>query len=201
VKLEFRKSRAFVHAGLRSLENSVATRSLPLQTPRTASDVLEDEVSIAVSPLPIVRDLAMQAATFRAATRWVPSESDIQRGRIAMLDVFRLPQNLRLKKFAALSGRSRQQICNDIGARRLLTLDVGRRGCKLPAWQLDRRKQQLTEAVLRSARGVDNWTIYGVLSLPLEVFEEQSPLDALQKESVETVVRAVLNVLGIIDGY
>lgn len=199
--LYFRKRRAIVHEGFRSLENPVAMSSLPLQTLRTASNALEVEVPIAVSPLPIVRDLVMQAAAFRAATRWVPSESDIQRGRIAMLEVFGLPQNLRLKKFATLSGRSRQQICNDIGARRLLALDVGRRGWKLPAWQLDRRKQQLTEAVLRSARGVDNWTIYGVLSRPLEVFEEQSALDALQTESVETVVRAVMNVLSIIDGY
>jgi hypothetical protein len=141
--------------------------------------------------------LARRAAALRASTRWVPGETDIQRGRAAMLDAFDQPHNLPLPEFARLANKSRQQIYKDIDARRLLALNVGPRGQKLPDWQLDPVKQRLTQAVLQGAVEVDNWTLYRALSEPLESLDARSPVEAVTADSVSEVTTAVLNVLGI----
>lgn len=141
--------------------------------------------------------LARKAAALRAGTRWVPGETDIQRGRAAMLEAFNQPHNLPLPKFARLANKSRQQIYKDIDARRLLALNVGPRGQKLPDWQLDPVKQRLTQAVLQGAAEVDNWTLYRALSEPLESLGGRSPVDAVAGDSVDEMAKAVLNVLGI----
>ena len=66
----------------------------------------------------------------------------------------------------------------DILARRLLALN-GPRGQKLPDWQLDPVKQQLTQTVLQEVEGIDHWTIYRALSEPLEGLGGRSPVDAV----------------------
>lgn len=141
--------------------------------------------------------LARKAAALRAGTRWVPGETDIQRGRVAMLEAFDQPHNLPLPEFARLAHKSRQQIYKDIDARRLLALNVGPRGQKLPDWQLDPVKQRLTQAVLQAAAEVDNWTLYRALSEPLESLGGRSPVDAVAADSVDELAKVVLNVLGI----
>jgi len=141
--------------------------------------------------------LTRRATALRAGTRWVPGETDIQRGRAAMLEAFAQPHNLSLPEFAGLANKSRQQIYKDIDARRLLALNVGPRGQKLPDWQLDPVKQRLTQAVLQGADQVDNWTLYRALSEPLEGLGERSPVEAVTADSVDDVARAVFNVLGV----
>ncbi len=141
--------------------------------------------------------LARKAAALRAGTRWTPGDTDIQRGRAALLDAFEQPHNLPLAEFAKLADKSRQQIHKDILARRLLALNVGRRGQKLPDWQLDPVKQQLTQTVLQEVESIDNWTIYRALSEPLEGLSGRSPVDAVTPRSIDDVTRAVFNVLGV----
>jgi hypothetical protein len=141
--------------------------------------------------------LARKAAALRAPTRWTPRATDIQRGRRMLLDAFNQPHNLLLSDFAGLAGKSRQQIYKDIEARRLLALNVGPRGCRLPDWQLDPVKQQLTQAVLGGSTGVDNWTLYRALSEPLEALGGLSPVQTVTPASVDAVARAVFTVLGI----
>ncbi len=141
--------------------------------------------------------LARKAAALRTDTRWVPGETDIQRGRSVLLDAFDQPHNLPLPEFARLANKSRQQIYKDIDARRLLALNVGPRGQKLPDWQLDPVKHQLTQAVLQGAAEVDSWTLYRALSEPLEGLGGHSPVDAVTEDSVDEVTRAVFNVLGV----
>jgi hypothetical protein len=141
--------------------------------------------------------LARKAAALRADIRWVPGETDIQRGRAVLLDTFDQPHNLPLPEFARLANKSRQQIYKDVDARRLLALNVGPRGQKLPDWQLDPVKQQLTQAVLQEVEGIDNWTLYRALSEPLEGLGGRSPVDAVTARSVDDVARAVFNVLGV----
>lgn len=143
--------------------------------------------------------MVRKAAILQAKSRWVPSATDIQRGRAAMLVTFNKPHNLPLAEFARLAGKSRQQIYKDIKAGRLLALSVGPRGQKLPDWQLEPVKQQLTEAVLQKALGLDTWTLYRALSEPLEGLEGLSPVEAVTRESIQDVLAAVLNVLGILD--
>lgn len=141
--------------------------------------------------------LMRKAAALRAQTRWMPNETDIQRGRAALLEMFNMPHNLPLAAFADLAGKSRQQIYKDIQARRLLTLNVGPRGQKLPDWQLDPVKQQLTQTVLQKAGDIDHWTIYRALSEPLEGLGGCSPVDVVTHGTIDTVTEAVFNVLGI----
>lgn len=149
------------------------------------------------SPEAMEQNLRYGAAALRAGTRWVPGETDIQRGRAAMLETFDQPHNLPLPEFARLANKSRQQIYKDIDARRLLALNVGPRGQKLPDWQLDPVKQRLTQTVLQSSASVDNWTLYHALSEPLEGLGARSPVDAVTANSVDDVTKAVLNVLGV----
>jgi hypothetical protein len=141
--------------------------------------------------------LMRKAAVLRSGTRWTPGETDIQRGRAAMLEAFDQPHNLSLADFTGLAGKSRQQIYRDIDARKLLALNVGPRGQKLPDWQLDPVKQRLTQAVLQGAVEVDSWTLFRALSEPLEGLGGRSPVEAVTSESVAQVTRAVFNVLGV----
>lgn len=145
----------------------------------------------------VERSIARKAAALRAGTRWKPGKTDIQRGRAALLAAFAQPHNLPLADFAALANKSRQQIYRDIEARRLLALNVGGRGSRLPDWQLDPVKRQLTGAVLQGATGVDGWTLYHALSEPLEGLAGRSPVEAVTVDSVDEVAKAVFNVLGI----
>lgn len=138
-----------------------------------------------------------KTAALRADTRWTPNETDVQRGRAVLLEAFKQPHNLPLPEFAKLADKSRQQIYKDIVARRLLALNVGPRGQKLPDWQLDPVKQQLTQTVLQEVEGIDNWTIYRALSEPLEGLDGRSPVDAVTPGSIDDVAKAVFNVLGV----
>lgn len=141
--------------------------------------------------------LARKAAALRTETRWTPTETDVQRGRAVLLESFNQPHNLPIPEYAKLADKSRQQIYKDIEARRLLALNVGPRRQKLPDWQLDPVKQQLTQAVLKGAAEVDSWTLYRALSEPLEGLGERAPVDAVTADSVDDVTRVVFNVLGV----
>lgn len=148
-------------------------------------------------PAAVEQTLASKAAALRADTRWVPGETDIQRGRAALLEAFDQPHNLPLPEFARLAKKSRQQIYKDIEARRLLALNVGPRGQKLPDWQLDAVRQRLSQAVLHRAVDVDNWTIYRALSEPLESLGGRSPMEAVTAGSADEMAKVVFNVLGL----
>lgn len=145
----------------------------------------------------VQRSLARKAAALRAPTRWTPGDTDIQRGRAAMLEAYDQPHNLPLPEFARLANKVRQQIYKDIDAGRLLALNVGPRGRKLPDWQLDPVKQRLTQVVLQAASGIDAWTLYRALSEPLEGLEGRAPVEAVTDDSIDAVARAVFNVLGV----
>jgi hypothetical protein len=144
-----------------------------------------------------VMALQYKAAALRADTPWQPSAGDIQRGRAALLHEFEQPHNLPLTEFARLAHKSRQQIYKDIAARRLLALDVGRRGQRLPDWQLDPAALQLTQALLAGAQDVDAWTLYHALSLPADALDGRSPVRTVQRGNVDAVAGVVLSSLGL----
>lgn len=145
----------------------------------------------------VEQTLARKAAALRAGIRWTPGATEIQRGRAAQLDAFNQPHNLSVLEFAKLADKSRQQIYKDIDVRRLLALNVGPRGQKLPDWQLDPVKRQLTQAVLQKVEDVDHWTIYYALTEPLEGLGGRSPVNVVTAGSIDDVARAVFNVLGV----
>jgi hypothetical protein len=158
---------------------------------------LPSSVKVSVVPESLKQSMARKAAALRAERRWAPDETEIQRGRARLLAAFDQSHNLPLRDFARLANKSRQQIYKDIDARRLLALNVGPRRQKLPDWQLDPVKQELTEAVLKGAADVDNWTLYRALSEPLEGLAGRSPVDAVMGDSIDVVSKAVFNVLGV----
>lgn len=164
---------------------------------RIESVELPPSMEIPIEVETVDQTLARKAAALRADTRWAPRETEIQRGRAAMLEAFEQPHNLPLPDFARLANKSRQQIYKDIEARRLLALNVGPRGRRLPDWQLDPVKQRLTQAVLQGAPVVDAWTLYRALSEPLEGLAGRSPVEAVTVDSVDDMAKAVLNVLGV----
>lgn len=146
---------------------------------------------------PIERTLKCKASALRADKPWVPQETDIQRGRVIQLEAFGQAHNLPLQEYAKLANKSRQQIYKDIDARRLLALNIGPRGRKLPDWQLDPVRQQLTQTVLQGSENIDNWTVYRALSEPLESLSGRSPVDAVTPDSIDEMARAVFNVLSV----
>lgn len=146
---------------------------------------------------PAAAALYRKAAALKAAEPWEPSASDVQLGRAVLLREFEQPHNLPLTEFARLAHKSRQQIYKDIAAGRLLALDVGRRGQRLPDWQLDPAALRLTQAVLTGAHDVDAWTLYHALSAPMAALDGRAPVKGLRPGQVETVARLVLGALGL----
>ena len=158
---------------------------------------LPASLEIALSRQAVEHALVVQAAALKADTRWTPGRTDIQRAREAMLEAYGRPHNLPLPEFARLENKVRQQIYKGIDARRLLALNVGPRGRKLPDWQLDPVKHRLTQTVLQSVPGSDTWTLYRALSDPLEGLNGLSPVDAVTEDSIDAVAKVVFNVLGV----
>lgn len=141
--------------------------------------------------------LAGKARALQAGARWLPSATDLQRGRRALLEAFERPHNLPLPEFARLAHKSRQQIYKDLAARRLLALGVGPRRQRLPDWQLDAPGLKLTRALLAAAPEVDAWTVYRTLSEPLDALGGRVPVEVVRPGNVAAVVDAVLGALGL----
>lgn len=153
-------------------------------------------------PKPGARDalraqLEHKAAALDAEKTWMPTATDLQRGRAQMLKEFNTPNNLPLAKFAILANKSRQQVYKDVAARRLLALSVGTNGQRLPDWQLVPSSLELTREVLAKAVDVDEWTLFYALSEPLDALRGKSPVQAVNKSNMHRVVSTVLSALGV----
>jgi hypothetical protein len=135
--------------------------------------------------------------SFRAAKRWRPAANDLQRGRALLLQEFRQPHNLPVAAFAALAGKSRQQIYKDIETRRLLSLSIGAGGQRIPDWQLDPTKKALTQALLQRAGNLDDWTLYRALSTPQSALSGNAPCAAVTPGNLQRILRALLAQLGV----
>lgn len=163
--------------------------------------IREKFAAAAPSPLQITADFRAKARALRAEATWEPTATDMQRGRAALLRAYDAPGNIALTEFARLAHKSRQQIYKDLSAqpRRLLSLDVGRRGQRLPDWQLDPLKLKLTREALKRAASVDSWTLYRALSSPNDLLSGDSPIDAVAPGIFDQLVEIVMNVVGIHD--
>lgn len=146
---------------------------------------------------PTATSLRRKADALRAPSSWEPSVADIQRGRAELIREFEQSHNLPLADFARLAHKSRQQIYKDIAARRLLALDVGRRGQRLPDWQLEAAGLQLTRAVLDVAEGVDAWTVYHALGASSDALGGRSPVAVVKRGNIEATTQVVLDALGL----
>jgi integrase len=133
----------------------------------------------------------------RSDQRPQPAQTDIQRERAKMLATFEAPHNLPLPVFAKLAGKSRHQINREIRSRRLLSLNMGNRGQRIPDWQLDPVRLQFIHTVLERTEGVDGWTLYRVLSEPLDGLDGCSPVDAIAIGNLPGATSGVFRALGL----
>lgn len=164
---------------------------------RLVREKLAAAASTASETPSLTETLRRKAESLRVATSWAPTAVDVQRGRAELLREFERPHNLPLADFVRLAHKSRQQIYKDIAARRLLALDVGRRGQRIPDWQLQAPGLQLTRAVLQAADDVDAWTVYRALAEPSEALGGQSPAARVNRGNVDATARVVLASLGV----
>lgn len=79
---------------------------------------------------------AMMMIVSRTDQRPQAALTDIQRERAKMLAIFEAPHNLPLPVFAKLAGKSRHQINRETQGRRLLLLNMGNRGQRIPIGSL-----------------------------------------------------------------
>ena len=111
-------------------------------------------------PTPIwfrVDGTPVRLSEMSTAERWTPGASELQRGRAALLAEFRKPHNLPVSEYAKLAGVSRQQIYKDLKAMppKLLALRVGKGSWRVPDWQLEEHRGELTRLVLDAAPQLD----------------------------------------------
>ena len=149
------------------------------------------------SPRQIDTDLRSKARPLQAESNWEPTATEMQRGRAALLRAYDVPGNIPLPEFARLAHKSRQQVYKDLSAqpRRLLSLDVGRRGQRLPDWQLDPLKLKVTREVLKRAASIDSWTLFRALSSPDDSLGGHSPIETVKPSNFERIFEVVMNVL------
>jgi hypothetical protein len=161
--------------------------------------VVERQVELALKRQRQVDTNPERMASFRAEKPWAPGQTELQRGRAALLREFRQQHNLPVPSFAQLAGKSRQQVYKDLEMRRLLALSIGARGKRIPDWQLDQTKKALTQAVLEKAPDVDEWTLYHALSEPSHSLAGKVPVQVVTPSNSHRVLRAILGQLGIQD--
>ena len=116
---------------------------------------------------------------------------DLQRERMEMLETYEASHNLPVVQFARLAGKSRDQISREIKAGKLLTLNMGNRGQRIPDWQLDPLKSRLVHAVLQQAKGVDSWQLYRVLLLSREALGGRSAIEAVSSTNLHEIIQMV----------
>ncbi len=93
-----------------------------------------------------------------------PRLSDLQRERLEILEAFEHSDNLVVAEYAKLVGKSRRWITYEIQAGKLLAIQFGNKGQRVPVWQIDPLQRQLVQKVLRrTPRGMDTWNIYHAL--------------------------------------
>jgi integrase len=126
-----------------------------------------------------------------------PVQTDLQRARAVMLETYEAPHNLSLSAFAKLAGKSRHQINRDIKAGRLLTLNMGNRGQRIPDWQLAPACQQFIHQVMQRAKDIDSWSLYRALAQPSEMLEGKAPVDALLEGKTRDAATLVYAELGL----
>lgn len=150
--------------------------------------------------LPPVHQLSDEevVARFIAAEPWVPSEETLQEGRRLQVEMFEHPRNVPLVRFAQLAHKSRQQIYKDIAAKKLLALNVGTRGQRLPDWQLHPNALSLTQMLMKAAPMVDEWTLYMAMLERFEMLDDRSAIPAIGHFPMQRIVEVVLNRLNII---
>lgn len=125
-----------------------------------------------------------------------PQVSEAQREQQHLLQKFEQPQNLTVADYAKLVGQSRRWITYEIQGRKLLSIQLGSRGQRVPDWQLDPIKRRLVQCVLKQLpRSIDTWEIYDALMQAHDEFDGKTAIEALTAQNVHGVARLLTTAL------
>ncbi len=134
---------------------------------------------------PLVRDAA--------EVRGPKPVSEIQRQRAEMLAIYESPTNLTVPAFAKLAGKSRDQVNRDLKAKRLLAIDLGNRGRRIPEWQLDPMRHELVLAVLKHNPVAGSWAVYRALTMADADMGGVGAITFVTSANFERVLSATIN--------
>jgi hypothetical protein len=134
---------------------------------------------------------------FELPVPYRPPAMQLRRGRLLLRDDFRSTSSVPIARYAALAGKSRQQLYREISARKLLALSMRPRDTRVPDWQLVPAALALTRTVLQQATDVDPWTIYWALSSRDEGFDGKTAVAAVRPLTVKAVADLVCGRLGV----
>ncbi|KZE53898.1 hypothetical protein J3A72_001445 [Stenotrophomonas sp. PvP093] len=84
-----------------------------------------------------------------------PKISDLQRGRLELLETFEHSENLVVAECARMVGKSRKWVTYEIQAGNLLALQFGNKGQRVPEWQMDPLNRRLVQKVIRRTPRAD----------------------------------------------
>lgn len=155
--------------------DSVAPNMMPVVVPSATSTLTKRLSAVPTVPEPVV-----------------PAEiivSDFQRERMEMLEIYEASYNLPVERFARLAGKSRDQINREIKAGKLLTLNVGNRGQRIPDWQLDPLKKELVNMLRQQVKDVDSWQLYRMVSQSRTQLGGRSIIDAASSSNLQELVQ------------
>src|SRR3546814_20028547 len=95
-----------------------------------------------------------------------------------MLAIYEAPDNLPVPLFAKLAGKSKDQINRELKAGKLLSINLGNRGQRIPDWHLVPLKQKLAQILLKQCPDTDTWALYHLLPKPHAKRAAQADLEA-----------------------
>jgi len=151
------------------------------------------QLVVAASPDAPVLPTSVQRLSSVHLPGYAQSEpSEIQRERLALLDMFEAPHNLPVADYAKLTGRSRRAVSYEIQAGKLLSLHLGTRGQRVPDWQIDPLKRKLVQAVLKQVpMGMDSWHIYRALLHSYDELGKRPAIKAVRPTNLHLAARLV----------
>lgn len=114
-----------------------------------------------------------------------------------MLATYEALNKVPLLVFVKLAGTSRDKTYRDLKARRLLPLNLGNRGQRIPDWQLDPLRHKLVLAALARFLDVDGWRLYRPVGEPHERLKGRSPIEVFTLESFDVTTRIGCSTLGL----
>lgn len=177
-------------AALTDKLNAMVNEKLTNDAPQAGSRRLR-------SPHLLETYFSSRAKALRSPTEWVADKGALERGLAAMQQDLDKETNLSVSDFCRLSNKSEQAVYRAITRRTLLALECGKPGKRVPDWQLFPQPLKLTREVLKRAPEVDPWTLYVVLSEPLEILDDRTPVEAVRQGQQQKVADIVLNELGV----
>ncbi len=176
---------------LQGLPTIAGQQTVPLPTPGQHAPIML--VTSSEQSLPPLAPSTQRLSAVEMPEYACSKPSDVQAARMRLLNIFETSDNLVVAEYARLVGKSRRWITYEIQAGNLLALQMGNKGQRVPAWQLDPLKRQLVQSILRKTpRGLDTWTIYLALIQKYDTLGGHTPLEAVTQQNLELTVRLVL---------